>query len=79
MCVRVCVCVYVHARVYVCFCVCVGGGGGVGENNTKRQWGVFERRGGLNSSTNYGLFYKFCSAGKKDQDFTERKTVEIVL
>ena len=80
MCVRVCVCVYVHARVYVCFCVCVcGEGGGVGENYTKRQWGVFERRGGLNSSTNYGLFYKFCSAGKKDQDFTERKTVEIVL
>ena len=81
MCVRVCVCVYVHARVYVCFCVCVcvWGGGSVGENNTKRQWGVFERRGGLNSSTNYGLFYKFCSAGKKDQDFTERKTVEIVL
>ena len=60
-------------------CVCVGRGGGVGENYTKRQWGVFERRGGLNSSTNYGLFYKFCSAGKKDQDFTERKTVEIVL
>ena len=61
-------------------CVCVwGGGGGVGENYTKRQWGVFERRGGLNSSTNYGLFDKFCSAGKKDQHFTERKTVEIVL
>ena len=69
---RVCMC------ASVCVCVCVGGGG-VGENNTKTQWGVFERRGGLNSSTNYGLFYKFCSAGKKDQDFTERKTVEIVL
>ena len=72
-----CVCVYVCACVYVCVPLCVGEG--VGEDYTKRGWGVFERRGGLNSSTNYGLFYKICSAGKKDQDFTERKTVEIVL
>ena len=58
-------------------CVC---GGGAWERITQKGSGVFSKGGGsLNSSTNYGLFYKFCNAGKKDQDFTERKTVEIVL